>query len=1465
MTSAGYVITISGDHNDSNLLLGSQSGSIKEENLYSGSGPSNVNLDAVNNKIALVESSITTITSNIQTNVSKLQSIEGLLGQELGVDTSEISLLTSGITENKTNIASNKTTISGNVSAIASNKDLITENTNVITTNRSKITALESEISTISDSLSINNNNIKVLKLSLESLEGNINSATSSYSKYSSNNTIVPKTVAPGNTSDSIVELLAQINALADKLSALESTVSTVESSVQQFIKPRVELNPETFFLQVYSHYDETGPLHIYNTAVLDDTSVNPIPNPVNPLAPFRNDLIASATEIKDISYVNSVSDICFGVFGNYTQTVTVTDIFDNVTVVERPIIVGDFVGPDIKDSSSGVVFSGFGAGKATKIDSLANQLLVVKKPISLQDKFNEKSVSGEDLYDFNKTNTFTPVTLVNDFSFTKEGLYDVKYSSTDTCGNTTNATRNVYIYGAVGHTSLVGTLNSFDTSLKTAKITKSSLSVTPTVGTKLEIAGLKYEVVSVDNSLNIVGVPGSKDNLQTIFDLTLDVGIIASTISVNQTVNVFNDDYLNPDTFSDLYVKANPAFTFFEASGGYVYIDNSVNDVIISDVSGGSGIEYYNIANKSVLATDISITDLIKTATDVSSLDYWVSQALYSGDNSGLVFDVTSFLVNNYAIPIGAYDGSVRYNTTILPILNAIGLLANVPDLSSATQALDLIESTFNASSAGSGTIFVSTISGDVTEAAIENGFTPQTAGSKSLVVAVLNVTLNVLKNNFGVTDLSESTIQTFTQDLYTQIVSSGILTYKYLVESKYDPDVSAVLTRYIALGDFTKPVLTDTGKSLNVYNYNDVSNLTLGDLSAVMFDVTAFDKAHGDITSSIVRTVNGNKFLNVSDISLNNYGAEYSIVYDVSDSYNNNADPLTKVVVIKDTEGPVIQLYSVTYVNGLPIAKVSNTPSNPQLLDPSLNTYIDPIRFYSTLYGSSSATAFGTALGITGDEFSARAAQGEYSDDRYNDITELTLTISGEQNVKTNVPGSYVVDIRITDPAGNFTDVSRNITVKPDTEGPIITLVDPELKKYYDVFSYNYVEQGASALDVVEGEKPVTIKYYKGDISINPYASEITIDMMTNSYTGKGKQGLYSVKYDSIDNLDNSSSVVRQIYIFADESSPSISVDPSIIYIQPGEFTSVGTYNSLLTGAQRAVSQEFINSKYYDFTSGLHNFVSVFDSQNPVLLLDISTTFNIPSGVPGAGTQDLCFNFFMDASHDDITEIIQVTDTDGNSGFVERKIRITDNAPPVITISGDPYPEPISINIVDASNLSLLTAINNDYPISATDTGAALRGQSVEVVLVNDLTILPAYAQNGPWSRNVVFQSTDPCNNLTSTLERRVIIEPEIITVPADYDILGRVMGYSFNGSQIQVKQDATSGNDKTSSSHRPIKSTFYVNGVRLNFDGSGNVPFVSEQYGNQVYNLSTAVSNTNEILTTGYPLYADISTNY
>lgn len=1423
--SGGFVITISGDHNDSTLLLGSESGSIKEENIYTssggGGGVSSASLDSINSKIASVEKSITS-------NVNKLQSIEGLLGQELGVDTSEITLLTSGISDNTSAISGTKT-------ALEQNKNLITENTQVITTNRSKITEIQSEITTIGDSLSVNTNNIRVLKLSLETLEGNINSAAGN----SSSNVGSSSNSTPVSASSSVSQLLAEINNLTNKLNSLENTVSLVESSVEKFMKPRVELNPPTFFIQINAHLDNLflgGPA----TESISDTSINPIISTTFG-SKLRDDLISSATEIKDISYVNSVSDISFGVFGNYTQTITVTDIFDNVTVVERPIIVGDFVGPVIKDSSSGVAFSGaLNQGKNTKYTSLNQQVSSGLKPISLQSAFNETSVLGEDLYDFNNRGIYNPVTLLNkDLVLNKEGLYDLNYSSTDTCGNVTNATRKLYVYGTVGHTTPVGTLNSFDTSLKTANITKNGL-VAPTVGVSLVIGGLKYKVISEDASKNIVGIPGKKDNVETIYDVTLDAGILPETVTFDKSVSVFNDNNLTEDVFDKFYTKPNPLYTFFEASGGFVYVDNSANDVIISDVS--TGIYYNNF-------TDISVTDLIKTATDVSSLDYWVNKALYSGDASGLVYDVPQYLITNYAIPIGAYNGSNTYNTAFFPFYTAVGLVDNIPDASNATQALSVIEATFNAGQAGSGTLFVNNISGDVSLAVANDGDTMTTATTKSVVKAVLETTISTLANNIGVsTPVTESLLQTFFQNTLTSLVSAGFIQYKYLLQSKYNHDISSVLSRYVAIGDFSPPVLTDKGKTVNIYNYNDVSNLTLGDISEVMLDVTAFDKAHGDITSSIVRTVNGNTFLSVNDISLNVFDAEYRVTYDVSDSYNNAAVPLTKVFKFKDTEGPDVQLFSVTYEGGKPISKSSNDPSNPQLYDPSLIPYVDPIRNYAIYYNSSSAATFGQMSGISGEEYALRIAQGSYSDGRY-DLTQLTVTVSGEQNVIRNKPGDYYVDITITDPDGNKTDVSRNIRINADTEGPIITLVDPEIKKYYDVFTFNYVEQGASAIDTVEGEKPVTIKYYKGDVSKNAYATEISKDMMINSYTGKGKQGLYSVKYSSKDNLDNTTTVVRLIYIFADESSPSITVDPSLIYVQPGEFDS---------------SASFLASKYYDFKSGLHNFISVYDSQNPVIALNLTTTYTIPSGLPNAGTQDLCFNQFMDASDSDIVETIQISDPDGNSGFAQRRIRITDNAPPVITISGDPYPSPIILNISSAKNLSLFDAINNVYPITAFDTGASLRGETVQVTMVNNITVAESYAANGPWTRNIVLQSIDPCNNLMSKLERRVIVEPEVITVPTNYKQLGVVQGYSFDGTQVNVLQNALSY-PATSAASRPVNSVIYVNGIKLTLDGSGNDPWVQEQYGNQVYSLANVISNTNISLTTSKVMYADISYNY
>tara|TARA_R110002072_G_scaffold142940_1_gene288825 strand:- start:1706 stop:4474 length:2769 start_codon:yes stop_codon:yes gene_type:complete len=153
------------------------------------------------------------------------------------------------------------------------------------------------------------------------------------------------------------------------------------------------------------------------------------------------------------------------------------------------------------------------------------------------------------------------------------------------------------------------------------------------------------------------------------------------------------------------------------------------------------------------------------------------------------------------------------------------------------------------------------------------------------------------------------------------------------------------------------------------------------------------------------------------------------YSIVYNVSDDYGNDASAI-RVVSVKDTTPPVITLNPTSIT-----------------IEASLNTYVD----------------------ISGaDSFS----------DNYFSLEQLIIEYSN--NVISNIPGTYQVICIAKDPCDNDISATRTVIVE-DTTPPVITLSGDNPQTL--TLDSSYVELEATAQDIVDG----TIAFSSFDVCLN------------------------------------------------------------------------------------------------------------------------------------------------------------------------------------------------------------------------------------------------------------------------------------------------------------------------------------------------------------------------------------------
>ena len=572
------------------------------------------------------------------------------------------------------------------------------------------------------------------------------------------------------------------------------------------------------------------------------------------------------------------------------------------------------------------------------------------------------------------------------------------------------------------------------------------------------------------------------------------------------------------------------------------------------------------------------------------------------------------------------------------------------------------------------------------------------------------------------------------------------GVFKYGYRIfDPNHEDDVSFLAQRTITVRDTLAPVITLTNSAKLVLNFSDVSNLKISDLPQVK-QFTALDKANGDVSGDVLIEVDGSNIL-VYDPSLNELDLTFTLTYsfpDPSENFGPLADTRTRIIKVGDLSGPVVDLTERTIAPQL-------KPYN----DLSLSDYFNWTSIFDTAHPDISFnqdTSY--VITISGDNTRV-----------FNVGGVLTVTISGEDAVECDVPDtSYVITYFVKDPANNETSGNRVITILPDTLGPSISLnylpagkTNPfvngdVIKEYFDLHAFNYVESGGVALDIVDfsatavnrKECPLTVTYQ--ELSGGSYVDISLISMWKDASQVLGRVGTYKVLYHSVDVSDNSTNVVRKMFILSDSESPSIDLCFNHINVEAGEFDSSST---------------FFTSRYYTHNAGFinvtdTNYDSLDLSINSSLELDASfmanywfTTLGSQGKYPITESSGTVFY--------DISEVITVTDKDLNTATINRTIRFVDTKGPSIVIPAA-VNTPIELlwdTISGEPNLS--TALNID--ISDQACGPLSFGH-ITVEYTNDVSFA-TLGNSLPYGTIFTVKATDDYDN-SSNVSVQVYIVP-------------------------------------------------------------------------------------------------------
>ncbi|MDO1502257.1 DUF5011 domain-containing protein [Winogradskyella maritima] len=329
----------------------------------------------------------------------------------------------------------------------------------------------------------------------------------------------------------------------------------------------------------------------------------------------------------------------------------------------------------------------------------------------------------------------------------------------------------------------------------------------------------------------------------------------------------------------------------------------------------------------------------------------------------------------------------------------------------------------------------------------------------------------------------------------------------------------------------DNTAPIISIIGDE-NV-------NLSVGE-NYTEFGATATDNVDGVITANI--TTSG-----VVDTST---VGNYTVSYSVSDSSGNSTTETRTIVVTPDTVAPIITLVGASVVDlnlGSPYNEEGATATdnvdgdltNTIVISGSVdtNTAGAYVLTYSVTDSSGNVSDVTRTVNVILDETppiltllgastvnlqlnDTYIEQGATATDNIDGDLTANIIISG--TVDTSVAGNYSVNYEVSDASGNTAATSRTVTVEPDTTAPIITIKGSSSITLN--VGDNYIEEGATAIDNIDGDLTTTI--------------------VITGTVDTANAGVYTITYTVSDVAGNNANEVRTINVIADTTPPVITL---------------------------------------------------------------------------------------------------------------------------------------------------------------------------------------------------------------------------------------------------------------------------------------------------------------------------------
>ena len=597
------------------------------------------------------------------------------------------------------------------------------------------------------------------------------------------------------------------------------------------------------------------------------------------------------------------------------------------------------------------------------------------------------------------------------------------------------------------------------------------------------------------------------------------------------------------------------------------------------------------------------------------------------------------------------------------------------------------------------------------------------------------------------------------------------GSYTVSYDV-SDSSSNAATTLTRTVNVIDTTKPILSLLGST----------PVTI-ELGQAYSDAGASASDNYDDNTSITAAITTSGAVDNTTVG------SYTLTYGVSDTSNNQANPISRTVVVEDNTSPVITILGTPTVT----VEVGNSYTDPGVVGTDNYDNDSAITAAITSSGSVDTSTLGSylvtytvsdnsgnaatpvsrtvqvvdstkpSISLVGDASMTISYQSSFVDpgatatDNYDNNITSSIQVTG--SVNENILSTYTLSYDVSDSSGNdATTVTRQVTVA-DTTPPSITILGDET--IYLAVGDSYSDAGATAFD--------------------NYDLDITSAITQSGSVDTAVVGTYYIVYNATDSNGNSAPRATRTVIVG--TPPSISLqgdDPMTVEIgssynelgaiasdpEDGELTDdidiSGTVNTNVFGTYQI---QYIVTDSNSNTTIVTRTVEVVDTTNPSITLIGGEEITVEVGGsfvdPGATATDtyqgnISSVIVVTGSVDTDalgTYVIRynVSDSSGNAATeVTRTVTVSDTTPPDFSLVGD---ETVSIEI----NTSFV-----DPGVSAIDDYDGDISSSVNVIGTVDTSVVG--------STTLYYNILDSSGNAASQLDRTVqVVEstPPVITL--------------------------------------------------------------------------------------------------